>query len=411
MMRKGFFAGSTVKAQAPPGLIPECGACGLYRSCNSPKMPVSGKGKRGILIVAEAPGQEEDEKGEQLIGRSGKYLEKVLAACGVSLHDDCWKTNAIICHPGDKKPTSTEVDYCLPNITKAIKTLKPQTIIVLGGLAVRAVLRGAWGKSDVGSIAQWQGVQSPSQAYNAWVCPTFHPAYVLRRDDKVINRLFREDIEAALEHDTRPWERVPDWKSDVRLILDDDEAARAIERVAEPDRGGMLAFDYETNMLKPDAPQERIVSASIAWGHTVPKKVFAFLWRGKAVKAFRKMLRSPIPKIAANMKFEDRWTRRQYKHRVRNWYWDTMLAAHVIDGRLGITGLKFQSLALLGMPSFNEHIEPFLKSKGDKKVNQILQEIDTKDLLTYNGLDSLLEFRVAVAQMQKLNYPLPWEQK
>ena len=77
-----------------------------------------------------------------------------------------------------------------------------------------------------------------------------------------------------------------------------------------------------------------------------------------------------------------------------------MLAAHVLNYARGVTGLKFQAFVLLGAESYNNHIEPFLKSVGKSPFNRI-QDIDLKDLLLYNGLDSLLEYKVAMKQIKQ----------
>ena len=106
------------------------------------------------------------------------------------------------------------------------------------------------------------------------------------------------------------------------------------------------------------------------------------------------------------MKFEQRWTMNKLNTRVRNWVWDTVLNAHIIDSRPNITSVKFQSFALLGLESYDSHIKPFLKSKKGLKVNQILEEIDLQSLLLYNGLDSLTEWHLAMAQAEILGIEL-----
>lgn len=83
-----------------------------------------------------------------------------------------------------------------------------------------------------------------------------------------------------------------------------------------------------------------------------------------------------------------------------------MIGAHAIDSREGTKSLKFQAFVRLGMESYNDHIESFLKSKGSMSPNRV-DKIELKDLLLYNGLDSLLEFKLALVQMQDIGYPLP----
>lgn len=395
--------------QAPPARsTPQCGACGLFKECQTPKIQVQGQGGKGILIVGEAPGKDEDEQGTFFVGKAGQHLRRVLRSLDFDIDKDAWVTNALICRPPkNRAPNALEVDYCRPNLAKAIATLQPKVIIVLGGTAVAAVVGSIW-REDVGPMARWAGWRIPCQAYNAWVCPTWHPSYLLREEDEVLDRQFKAHLEFATQQTARPWPAgVPQYAASVRKIHDPAVAAAWLRKCAQRSDGA-VAWDYETDRLKPDEPDSRIVSCSVAWGRTEPERCIAYPWHGEAITATQELLRSPIPKIASNLKFEDRWTRAAFGHRVRGWVWDTMLAAHVCDNRPGITSVKFQAFVRLGMPIWNEKIEPFLKSKGDGTVNQILREINIDDLLLYNGLDALLEFRVAMAQMQELGYPVPW---
>lgn len=409
MAIRGFFAGSEIKSATPQRSIPQCGACKLFETCVSPKMPVGGRGERRVLIVGDAPGKEDDASGKLFTGGSGNYLRGILRQLKFDLHNDAWLTNALICHtPKSRKPTPLEVGYCRANIIKTINELKPDVIVPLGISAVSAVIGTIW-KEDVGIIDRWVGWQIPCQALNAWVCPTYHTDDVIRGDDEVVKRHFKAHLKFATTREGRPWPNsVPDWAADVVKEHDPHKAAVWLRKCASMARGA-IAWDYETNMLKPDGPDARIHSCSVAWGREVPERCIAFPWHGEAITAMGELLRSPIPKIASNLKFEDRWTRKEFGHRVRAWAWDTMLAAHVADNRESITSVKFQAFVRLGVPLWNDKVEPFLKTRGNDKVNAILRQINIDDLLLYNGLDSLLEFRVATAQMQELSYPIPWE--
>ena len=104
-------------------------------------MPVTGKGRKKILIIAEAPGEKEDLQGVQLIGQSGQFLRRSLRHIGISLDQDCWKTNAVLCKPPDNEgPNNLQIEACRPNLKKTIDDLKPNVIIPLGGIATNAVL-------------------------------------------------------------------------------------------------------------------------------------------------------------------------------------------------------------------------------------------------------------------------------
>jgi hypothetical protein len=187
----------------------------------------------------------------------------------------------------------------------------------------------------------------------------------------------------------------------VKVIKDPDEAAAWVDKLS---RSEIVAFDYETDRLKPDHPDARVVSCSVSDGETT----IAYPWHGEAIEATKKLLQAPCGKIASNAKFEDRWTKRALGIRVRNWFWDTMQAAHVLDCRPGVTGLKFQAFALLGQEPYDSQVAPYLKSakEGANEVNRI-RDVGLSKLLLYNGLDSLLEFRVAQIQTSEMGVPMP----
>jgi len=401
-MARGFFPESVLlESKAPLSLIPQCGKCQLYKSCRSPKMPPTGKGRRRILIVAEAPGKDEDRKGKQLCGKTGQHAEKILKHLDTDMRGDCWLTNSIICRPPDNAtPTEKQIKYCQPNLINTIKELEPEIIIPMGASAVKSIMSWLWGNVSIKEIGRWVGWNIPSQKINAWVCPVWHPSYVVRERSKLTDNIWKHHLQTALSHTGRPWDKIPNYEGEIEKVKSSKQAARMIKEVNR--RGGKIAFDYETTCLKPDSDFARIVSCSICWRG---KKTFAFLWYGQAIDAMRDLLRGKSTyKIASNLKFEERWTIHEFGHGVRNWLWDTMLAAHWLDSRKLITGLKFQAFVLLGHEGYDDHIRPLLGINGDSKTNQIIKEVDLDHLLTYNGLDSLLEYKVAAIQMKIGNY-------
>ncbi len=405
MIRKGFFSTSTTQDKLPLSLIPQCGSCGLYKTCNSPKMPPSGKGKKKILIVAEAPGQTEDDKGIQLTGNSGRELVRLLSKFDIAMRKDCWLTNSLICHPPGNKITNAHmIDWCRPNLIRTIQELEPEVVILLGKTAMKSLIPYIY-NDNIDTMEPWLGWQIPSQKINAWVCPTYHPARLLHEKDpnqvKLLERELSNHLQAACELAGRPWQTVPDYRQGVRVILDPNEASDLILTFAKG--GKPVAFDYETNMGKPDSEKHRIVSCSIYDGTTT----ISYPWHGAAIKATQKFIKSDCRKIASNAKFEERWTYLEFGHGVTNWFWDTMLMAHCLDNRRGITSIKFQAFVQLGQPRWDRHVEPYLKTKsrGAHDTNRV-KELELHQLLVYGGLDSLLEFKVAKIQAKQMGVKL-----
>lgn len=408
---RGFFAGSTlVTGRAPSSLLPKCGACGLFKGCKSPKMGYSGSGRKGVLIVGEFPGVTDDESGSHFTGKAGAHLDDALDSLGINMREDCWLTNALICHPeGSKIPkASRAVEFCRPNLLKTVRELKPVVVILLGPAAVQSYIGEVW-KENPGAINRWVGWQIPCQKPNVWICPTFDPLHLLREQNNVLDGLFASHLSAAVAKTERPWEEVPDYESQIEVVMDTREAAAILRRMTE--KGGVIAFDYENNCLKPEVEGGEIVCASACWQG---KKTIVYPWHGDAIVATGEMLHSDNCQfIASNLKHEDRWTRKAFGRPVRHWIWDTMVAAHVLDNRPGICGLKFQAFVRLGAEAYDEHISQFLKEREGQKTNRVKDEVDLRQLLTYCGTDTLLEYILAADQVAQMvqhfgsNGPVP----
>ena len=409
---KGFFHKSQMLAMGkkPATSVARCELCKLYKNCNSPKMPPTGRGYNKVLVLAEAPGAQEDEENRQLVGKSGQFLRERLDEIGIDL-DDCMLTNAVICRPeNNRTPEESELENCRPFLVKTIEEYQPHVVITLGATALQQLLRPYWTES-FGKFQRWTGWQIPLQPLNTWVVPTWHPSFLMREKRgaskdayAVLELCFKQHLLTAFGLQGRPWKKVPDYKAMVEQV---DDATNIIRSML--DHEGMACFDYESNTLKPDNNEAVPVSASITWGKSKPERCIAFPLTDANMKAMRTFLRSPVPKIAANAKFEERWSMRHWKTRVRNWVWDTMTTAHALDNRDTITGLDFQSFVLLGQPTYSGHIKPVLKAKKGVTVNQILSEISLPQLLLYNGLDTITEYEVAVRQMKQLQYKPPWK--
>ncbi len=389
---KGFFSSSAVQKEGPGGMVPKCGACGLYKLCQSPKMEVDGDGARGVMVVGEAPGETEDEEGRPFVGKAGGVLREALREAGINLNRDAWITNAVICRPPhNKTPDDEKIAYCRPNLLNAIKTYQPRVIVTLGRSALVSVLGRHW--RDIGPLERWTGWRIPLAEH--WVCPTYHPSYLSRMNNPLLDRIFRKDLKRAFALKSGP--PAPVDLNQVEVLFDERKACEAIVEIHN--EGGWVAVDYETNCLKPEYPKAAVHAFSISNG----RRTVSFPWAGRMVELVGKFLRSPkTRKIASNLKFEERWTRRQFGHGVSNWGWDTMIATHCLDNRQGICSIKFQGLVRLGVPSYNEHIEPYLSStKGH--YNRI-EEIEIGALLQYCGVDSLLEYKLARIQRREMGY-------
>lgn len=130
-----------------------------------------------VMLVGEAPGREEDLDGRPFVGRSGKLLDRMLAAIGLD-RSSVYIVNVVPWRPpGNRTPSPQETEICRPFLTRQIELVDPAVLVALGGPAAKALtgasdgilkLRGKWQTYPLG------GREVPCLA-------TLHPAYLLRQ--------------------------------------------------------------------------------------------------------------------------------------------------------------------------------------------------------------------------------------
>ncbi len=395
-MTKGFYSMPVLGPKRPSGnLLPKCGACGLFRKCSSPKMKVSGKGRRKILVVGDYPGKVEDDIGRPFVGESGQFLEQQFLKYGVDLREDCWLTNALICRPRGEVKDEKLVGYCRPNLLRAMDELQPEIVLLLGARAVESLIGHVW-KEDTKGITRWLKYTIPCQKPNVWIVCSFNPAYLIRNEREanysVLEMIFNEHLRTTSELSARPWKEVPNYDSKARWTCSQEEACSVIRKLQENKKP--VAFDYETNMVRPDSDRARILSCAVSDGNVT----VAYPWLLETAQATSRLLAdSSVPKVGYSIKFENRWTRKLLGHPVRNWIHDGLLASHFLDSTRGTKGLKFQAFARLGFGDYSEKLKPYMESKGMSQENR-LKDAPLPELLKYNALDAYLEYKIYVIQ-------------
>ncbi len=142
-----------------------------------------------LLLIGEAPGQEEDLQGKPFVGRSGKLLDKVLGAFSLS-RDNIFITNIVkIRPPNNRRPLPTEIAISRDLLLKQIKIIQPTVICTLGSSALEGIT------SNPVKITLERGV--PRDWLGHILIPTLHPAYILR-NPKALSQ-FMSDIEMAIQ--------------------------------------------------------------------------------------------------------------------------------------------------------------------------------------------------------------------
>ncbi len=133
------------------------------------------------MVVGEAPGEQEDAQGEPFVGASGRLLDKMLAALGLTraLADPAdpqrqvYIANTLKCRPpGNRNPTPEELRRCQPFLQRQVELVQPRVILAMGRFAVQSLLASSLPIGQLrGKVHAWRGVP---------LVVTYHPAYLLR---------------------------------------------------------------------------------------------------------------------------------------------------------------------------------------------------------------------------------------
>ena len=152
--------------------VAACTACAL---CRTRKLSVPGVGDTQAewMFVGEAPGSEEDARGEPFVGQAGRLLDNMLAALGLQRNKRVYIANVLKCRPpNNRAPEPAEAESCRPYLDRQIELIQPKIIVALGRSAATALLR-----SDQ-TVASLRGRVHRYQAVPLIV--SYHPAYLLR---------------------------------------------------------------------------------------------------------------------------------------------------------------------------------------------------------------------------------------
>ena len=150
-----------------------------------------------LMFVGEAPGADEDRQGEPFVGRAGELLTKIIQTMGYQ-RSDVYIANVLKCRPdipagapGNRQPTATEMETCLPYLRQQIQLIQPKAMVALGATA----MRGLFGKEE-----------PMNQMRGRWhlfgsipVMATFHPSYLLRNQALSVKRKVWEDMLQVLD--------------------------------------------------------------------------------------------------------------------------------------------------------------------------------------------------------------------
>jgi uracil-DNA glycosylase len=155
-----------------------------------------------LMFIGEAPGADEDARGEPFVGRAGRLLTKIIETMGFS-RAEVYIANVLKCRPdmprgsaGNRPPTPMEMQTCLPYLAEQIGIIQPKVLVALGATAVEGLL------GTRGTMREMRGKWHSHQETPLMI--TYHPSYLLRNQSPSEKRKVWEDMLQVLERIGRP---------------------------------------------------------------------------------------------------------------------------------------------------------------------------------------------------------------
>lgn len=154
-----------------------CERCKLASKRQNVVFGIGNTNRPSIMFIGEAPGANEDERGEPFVGRAGSILNEVLRSIGLT-RNEVYISNCVKCRPpGNRVPEASELAACATFIVREIGIIQPYSLCLLGMTAAKNIV-GARGKT-IGALRGkpyfWRSI--PARI-------TYHPAYLLRTPAK-----------------------------------------------------------------------------------------------------------------------------------------------------------------------------------------------------------------------------------
>ena len=151
-----------------------CKRCPLHATRTQGVLGV-GPRRADWLVIGEAPGAEEDRRGEPFVGAAGQLLDAMLRAIGLDRKSNVYIANVLKSRPpGNRDPKPEEVAACLPYLVRQIALLQPKIMLAVGRIAAQNLL-----DTDA-PLARLRGRVHAFGEMNTPLVVTYHPAYLLR---------------------------------------------------------------------------------------------------------------------------------------------------------------------------------------------------------------------------------------
>lgn len=161
-----------------------CKACELHEARHNVVFSDGNPETASVVLIGEAPGENEDLQGIPFVGRAGKLLNEFLIKAGLSRETDLYIINTVKCRPPNNRvPTEAEKESCRAILLSQIEIISPKIILLCGATALKSFVKAKGANAKVNlPISKIRGeiieIKVKGKKYQAM--PIFHPSYLLR---------------------------------------------------------------------------------------------------------------------------------------------------------------------------------------------------------------------------------------
>lgn len=156
--------------------VEECSRCELSRT-RTHVVPGAGNPHAKVVFIGEAPGRNEDLRGEPFVGSAGRLLDQMLERIGLA-REDIYIANILKCRPPkNRDPRADEITACTPWLDAQLQTIAPEVFVTMGNFSTRFIMQ------TKESITQLRGRVHRTE--RGLVIPTFHPAAAIYDRSKI----------------------------------------------------------------------------------------------------------------------------------------------------------------------------------------------------------------------------------
>lgn len=346
-------------------------------------VPDEGNESAKILLVGEAPGEDEEHERRPFVGRSGQFLERYLGRCGVS-RSEVYLAN--LCHyrPAGNKFTnllgSDELASGLQALSETIEKVRPNIIIALGNWPNYYLTGNTSEKGGPGTgITSWRGSVVPGvgthvpSAEGRKVLVTYHPAFVVRAEGFGFHPIFHLDLQKAVKESSNPDLTYPTFDE---LI----DPPNVWDVVREMEQAEWLSVDIETfgNTM-----------ACVGFADSERRGLCITVNNQEGFGPAEHLLTSNVKKIFQFGTFDVNYLWKFYGIETANFVFDTYIAAANLMPEFS-KGLAFLASIYTPFPFYKE----------DRKVHKATGDLST--LWRYNLKDCIATYMIAMQQMEEL---------